>query len=93
MLSLGSTVVSIDNKEKEIVIRLEDLLAFTTGANKLPPMRFKDTLKIMFLEDSKLPKAGTYGLCRFLPLKASRYDDFKDAMVEGVVSGYGLGNI
>ena len=78
LLSVGSTVVSIDNKEKEVVIRLEDLLAFTTGADKLPPMGFKDTLKIMFLEDSKLPKASTCGLCLFLPLKANNYDDFKD---------------
>ena len=92
LLSVGSTVVSIDNKEK-VVIRLVDLLAFTTGADKLPPMGFKDALKIMFLENSKLPKASTCGLCLFLPLKANSYDDFKDTMVEGVVGGYGFGNI
>ena len=85
--------MSIDNNEKEVVIRLEDLLAFTTGANKLPPMGFKDTLRIMFLEDSKLPKASTCGLCLFLPLKASSYEEFKVNLVEGVVSGYGFGNM
>ena len=85
--------MSIDNKEKEVVIRLEDLLAFTTGADKLPPMGFKDTLKIMFLEDSKLPKASTCGLCLFLSLKPNNYEDFKVNVVEGVVSGYGFGNM
>ena len=47
----------------------------------------------MFLEDSKLPKASTCGLCLFLPLKASSYEEFKVNSVEGVVSGYGFGNM
>ena len=74
-------------------LRLEDLLAFTTGAEKIPPTGFDDILRIMFLEDSMLPKASTCGLCLFLPLKQKSYDQFKACMVEGVVSGYGFGNI
>ena len=92
-LSTGSKVVSVDNDERAVVIHLENILAFTTGADKIPPMGFHDALKVLFLEDSELPKASTCSLCLFLSLKSKDYDQFKDKMVEGIVGGYGFGNM
>lgn len=82
--------MSVDNDERAVVIHLEDILAFTTGADKIP-MGFHDA--ILFLEDSELPKASTCSLCLFLSLKSKDYDQFKDKMVEGIVGGYGFGSM
>lgn len=62
---------------------LEDILAFTTGADKIPLIGFHNVLKIMFLEDSELPKASTCSLYLFLPLKSKDYDQFKEKRTVG----------
>lgn len=52
-------------------LRLEDLLVFTTGADKVPPFGFPHPLVIEFYDsisgEKRLPWSSTCGLQLFLP--------------------------
>ena len=46
----------LDNSELRKA-SLEEVLSFTTGLHKMPPMGLKEYIKIGFLQRSPLPKA------------------------------------
>ena len=56
-----------EDEKKQLV--LGDLLTFITGADKIPPMEFKDPIRILFLYEAKevLPTTSTCVLCIHLP--------------------------
>ncbi|KAG5869210.1 hypothetical protein JTB14_006534 [Gonioctena quinquepunctata] len=62
-------------------VSLEDLLAFATGANKIPALDFPMTPAIQFLnDDSRFPKANTCALILCLPVTEQEFDKFVDNM-------------
>lgn len=66
-------------------ITLEDILVFTTGADKIPPLGFDVQPKISFLHnDSLYPTANTCGLELFLPTKHKTYGEFKQHVLFGI---------
>ena len=66
-----------------------------TGADQIPPMGFSDGVGIRFLHGQEhiLPVASTCAPYISLPTCYQSYEEFKEAMVEGVVSGFGFGLI
>ena len=64
-----------------------------TGADRIPPLGFSGGIGIRFLHEQEriLPVASTCGPYISLPTCHRVYDDFKGAMLEGIVSGFGLG--
>ncbi|KAG5864541.1 hypothetical protein JTB14_007596 [Gonioctena quinquepunctata] len=68
-------------KDGDCKVSLEDLLAFATGANKIPALDFPMTPAIQFLhEDSHFPKANRGALILFLQLTEQEFDKFVDNM-------------
>ena len=61
----------------------------------MPPLGFDGTAEVKFHEGKEhiLPTACTCGPYITLPISFESYDDFKAAMVEGIVSGFGFGTI
>lgn len=89
---LGTKVVSESDEEHDTTLRLEDILVFVTGADCVPPMGFKMAPKIHFSHSSlKLAVASTCAPIT-LPTCHNSYE-FKDAMVESIVSGFGFGKV
>lgn len=65
-----------------------DILAFATGANKIPPMGFSPQPTICFWEDSR-PKANTCGNVLFLPTNMNvlgDYDMCQTMMDDGIMN-------
>ncbi len=72
------------------------MLAFVTGADRIPPMGFASTPIIKFIHEptSRLPTASTCTPSLSLPIVPMQsYDAFKDAMIEGLVGGFGFGQV
>lgn len=59
-------------------LHLKDLLAFITGADKIPPMGFDQWIQIIFLYEAKetLPTTSTCVPCIRLPTIHCNYDSF-----------------
>ena len=77
-------------------LHLEDLLVFVTGADRVPPMGFEFNPVITFIHDhpSCFPIANTCTPSLHLPVFCSQpYDQFKGAMVEALVGGFGFGQV
>ena len=83
---------SFDMKEDcNRTITLEDVLAFTTAASRVPPMGFNSLVKVFFI-DELFPRSNSCSLHLYLPLKWNDYSEFKSNMIEGIVSGYDFGS-
>ena len=88
---LGTNMVSLEtSEEKEIILNLSHILAFTTGADKIPAAGFETKIKVTFVEDI-LPQASTCALQLSLPLKPTNYTEFKSFMVEGIIGAQEFG--
>ena len=86
--------MSESDEEHDTTLRLEDILVFVTGADCVPPMGFKTAPKIHFSHSSlKLAVASTCAPSITLPTCHNSYEEFKDAMVESIVSGFGFGKV
>ncbi len=72
-------------------LTLEDFLTFVSGANRIPPTGFEKLITIDFNDTFLYPTASTCRLTMYLPTKFDTYSDFKSAMIEGLVSGFGFG--
>ena len=68
-------------------------MVFVTGADRIPPLGFNNVAEVRFLhgETNKLPVASTCTPAISLPTLYRSYDDFKTAMIEGIVGGFGFG--
>lgn len=68
--------------------KLSDILAFATGASKIPPTGFSPQPTICFWEDCR-PRANTCGNVLFLPTKANvlaEYEEFQAMMDDGILN-------
>ena len=72
------------------------ILAFATGASKVPPMGFPVSPNISFISGDdpwELPTASTCSLTLKLPLALTEYDNFKERMTMAVLNTVGFGQI
>jgi len=83
------------DEEHVTTLRLEDILVFVTGADLIPPMGFDRAPEIFFshIPQLNLAVASTCSPSITLPTCHDSYKDFKDAMVESIVSGLGFGKV
>ena len=88
-----ASIHSLEGESSSVTLRLEDLLAFTTGADQIPPLGFDGIAQVNFLHEGWqiLPTACTCAPSISLPTVHETYDSFKAAMVEEIVSGFGFG--
>jgi len=86
---IATKVVSKSDEEHVTTLHLEDILVFVTGADLIPPMGFDRAPEIFFYHTSqlKLAVASTWSPSITLPTCHDSYKNFKDAMVESIVSG------
>ena len=76
------------DEKHDTTLRLEDIFVFITGADCVPPMGFKTAPRMHFSHSSlKLAVASTCAPIT-LPTCHNSYEDFKDAMVDSIVSGF-----
>lgn len=70
-----------------IRVTLEDVLMFSTGTNRIPPLGFDMGPTLTFLhadkEHRKFPEANTCGLILRLPIHSS-YESFNEYMISGI---------
>ena len=62
-------------------ITLENVLAFTTAASRVPPMGFNSLVKVFFV-DELFPRSNSCSLHFYLPLKWNDSSEFKSNMIE-----------
>ena len=73
---------------------LEDILVFFSDADSIPPLGFEASPKLFFLHgEARLPTASTCGLHLRLPTMYTVYEDFKEAMVMGIIGNDGFGGV
>ena len=78
--------------ESHVLITLEDLLAFITGASQLPPLGFEHNPTVIFQDGGKYPISSTCSPSISLP-DVEDYHLFKELMVEGLIGGIGFGRV
>ena len=71
------------------------ILAFVTGAFKIPPMGFPTRPTITFITDKSLflPTASTCALSLKLPLSLVSYESFKENMTMAILNTIGFGQV
>lgn len=72
------------------------ILAFATGASKIPSMGFPVSPRIQFIFNDNpraLPTASICSLTLRLPLALTKYDNFKEQMTMAVLNIVGFGQI
>lgn len=83
--------------ESDSEVQLEELLAFWTGAAKIPPGGFDNRLTVAFFTQEagvdRLPSASTCGLMLCLPRGCTDGDRFKDRMVFILKNTHGFGRV
>ena len=85
-----------DTEEGSNEISLADILFFTTGCKKVPPLGL--SCELNFLHDpekdgthSKFPKANTCSCVLYLPVVHKNYEQFKNAMLFAIPNTRGFG--
>ena len=79
--------------DQEMSITFENILAFATGAHKVPPTGFLPYPQIQFQQDSPFPTANTCGNCLNLPILCRTYHEFKDKMAMAIMNAIGFGQV
>jgi len=75
-------------------VTFEDLLAFTTGADKTPPCGFSTKISIEFYDDEhRYPFASTCALSLSLPRGKSNPDGFRTVMFRAIKESVGFGKV
>ena len=92
-LGEGVHCVDPDGLEQTFTIKLEDILAFVTGAPSEPPMGFHPQPAINFQRTSPYPRASTCSNVLFLPLREMDYNEFTYRMCFGILSSAGFGRV
>ena len=87
----------IDVEEGETELSLEMILGFAAGCREIPSIGFTShTLSISFLHEkiiikSQFPKANTFIVRLYLPTTHFTYNEFRNAMVLGILNTKGFG--
>lgn len=87
-----TTVIPTDDASN-IDLRLSDVLAFFSGAEKIPPMGFTQKPTLEFSPTNTYPMASTCTLALTLPTKfKNNYNDFKNSAIMAFKhhGGFGL---
>ncbi|KAK0134357.1 G2/M phase-specific E3 ubiquitin-protein ligase [Merluccius polli] len=85
----GEAVLHVDGQEP-VKLTLEVVLAFATGAERIPPLGFDPNPTLDFLHDfvnnnkRVFPEANTCALVLRLPLHGN-YEDFSSHMLSGIL--------
>ena len=87
-----------DGEKKNLVVSLEDILTFATGANAVPPMGWSEHPSIVFkpVDDggSDLPSASTCINALYLPtVHYNNYDKFKYKLLFAITCSVGFGMV
>ena len=71
---------------------MSDVLIFSTGAARIPPLGFEKRLYLVFLSGSaRVPTATTCDPILRLPTLHTKYEDFRDDMLWGLKGNDGFG--
>lgn len=70
---------------------LKVLLSFFTGAEEVPPLGFSPPPTLHFNRHEVYPTASTCALELVLPTQYDTYEQFKDAMLTGLLFHGGFG--
>lgn len=68
---------------------LEQVLSFTTGLTRIPPMGLKDTIKVEFSSRSPLPRAEACFCIIKLPTEHKEKNVFFTKMDQGILNSIG----
>lgn len=77
-------------------IKLEDILVFITGAEKVPPLGFERLITIEFFDtdgEQRRPWASTCSLQLNLPRGIQEYQVLKELMVSSLKESFGFGKV
>ncbi len=79
----------------EFSIHFEDILAFTTGAPREPPLGYDPPPQLNFLSKAMYLKANTCSTTLYLPLAVSTMElkKFSYYMVYGILNSIGFGQV
>ena len=84
---------NIKMQEEELFAELDSILAFSTGARKVPPVGFSPEPSINFHTESPYPMANTCANCLSLPLSTEDYGDFKNKFILAINDSVGFGQV
>lgn len=87
------SIIDVEGCETTLSLKLQDILAFGTGANAVPPMGFSPEPTISFHSASLLPKANTCSNTIYLPTETISYSTFTYNMAFGIANSAGFGQV
>ena len=76
----------------EIVVTPAHILAFFTGADKIPPLGFNQKATMVF-HCEVLATASTCAMELRIPYRYTEYTQFRSSMIESLISNGGFGQI
>ena len=84
--------MSHENDEVEMTIKFENILFFSTGAPREPPLKFDPTPSVRFQHNSPYPRGNTCVNTIYLPTTDMPLDKFIYYMTSGITctAGFGL---
>ena len=79
----------------ELECTLDDILIFSSGSSKMPPVGFieEPTLSFLYAESSTLPTASTCDITLRPPTSHKEYAPFKQYMLLGIKGNDGFGGV
>ena len=90
--------VGTDEENVEFLIHFEDILAFTTGAPREPPLGYDPPLQLNFFSTQPVtmyPKANTCSNTLYLPraLSSMNLEKFSYYILSGILNSIGFGQV
>lgn len=79
--------------DRKLCVTFEYILAFATGAQRIPPIGFSPCPQIQFEQDSPFPTANTCANCLNLPMSYHTYHEFKEKLVMAITNAIGFGQV
>lgn len=91
---IKSPVCSVEGDDREVILSLEDILTFVTGASRVPPMGFDNPPQIIFShEDAHYPTTSTCVPSITIPQSMREMSVFVSRMTEAIVGAIGFGKV
>ncbi|XP_057217759.1 G2/M phase-specific E3 ubiquitin-protein ligase-like [Triplophysa rosa] len=83
--------------QEDVAISFEDLLAFVTAADSIPPLGFQQKCHTEFYEQEeptrRIPYASTCALTLYLPRGVIEEEEFKELMFTAIKGSLGFGKV
>ena len=83
--------------EKQASLSFEDLLAFVSGADAVPPLGFQKQLEIQFFDQEdgakRFPFASTCALTMSLPRGVQSEEELMDILTDAIRWSLGFGKV